>query len=57
MFRVEIFNKVCKAIAKDQIPSNSDLRTFYLGQIAYHLAIIADCLEDRKERKKDECSS
>ena len=35
---------------------HDELKTFYLHEIALHLAIIADCLENKEERKKDECS-
>ena len=55
MGREREFDESCKEYCKHKHIGLSELQSFYLHEIALHLAIIADCLEDRKERKKDEC--
>ena len=55
MSRESEFIENCKEMSKQKYIGSEEMRIFYLSEIALHLAIIADCLEDRKERKKDEC--
>ena len=54
MSRESEFVKSYEEYIKLHHVGREELRTFYLHEIALHLAIIADCLEDREERKKDE---
>lgn len=44
---VEDYKEFCKL----ERVGHDELKTFYLHEIAFHLAIIADCLEDKKVRK------
>ena len=57
MSRENEFIENCKEMFKRTCVESEETRTFYLYEIALHLAIIADCLENKEERKKDECSS
>lgn len=54
MSREKEFFEDYKGYLKQERVGRDEVKTFYLHEIALHLAIIADCLEDRKERKKDE---
>lgn len=47
---VEDYKKFCKL----ERVGHDELKTFYLHEIALHLAIIADCLEDKRREKNDE---
>ena len=51
MSREKEFNESCKEFCGHRQIGMSELQSFYLHEIALHLAIIADCLEDKKVRK------
>ncbi len=54
MSRESEFIENCKEMFKQTCVESVEMRTFYLYEIALHLAIIADCLEDKKERRDGE---
>lgn len=54
MSREREFVKSYEEYVKIDHVGREEIQSFYLHEIALHLAIIADCLEDREERKKDE---
>ena len=51
MDREKEFDESCKEFCKLDRVGHDELKTFYLHEIALHLAIIADCLEGKKVRK------
>lgn len=51
MSREREFDESCKEYCKHKHIGLSELQSFYLHEIALHLAVIADCLEGKKERK------
>lgn len=52
MNRVKVFYEDYNEYCKQEHIGREEMQTFYLHEIALHLAIIADCLEDKKEVEK-----
>ena len=53
MNRVNVFYEDYNKYCKQEHVGREEMQTFYLHEIALHLAIIADCLEDKKEVKNE----
>lgn len=58
MNRAEQFRDIQKELLKDRGIGVAEIQAVYLGEIAYNLAIIVDCLEPKreKEERKAECA-
>lgn len=54
MSREKEFVETYKEFSKQEHVGRDELKSFCLHEIAFHLAIIADCLENKKERRNDE---
>ena len=54
MSRAEEFRDIQKELLKDRGIGVAEIQAVYLGEIAYNLAIIADCMSLKRAKKERE---